>query len=239
MHTFRFAPWWWVVVVAVALQVTVSAPASGQTTVLVIVPGYSDPWLAGMPDGTTASCWPPEGCDIAPEQSPQLAVGLCLNAGESLVFEVTGSVLNYPGTPYDPPDGGSVTNHNWDDDFGENGISDIIAPYTSCIGVFLDDAQPDRSPDPPNLDFSSAASRDYLTLAPMLKQVFFIGDGRTSAGVVQQVLIPTGATRLFLGTMDSTTWLNNVGQFEVLVTEPCDPVATNSSTWGAVKALFQ
>ena len=92
MHTFRFASWWCVVVVAVALRVTVSAPASGQTTVLVIVPGYSDPWLAGMPDGATASCcFGGGGCDEAPSESPLLVPDLYLVAGTALTFEVTGA----------------------------------------------------------------------------------------------------------------------------------------------------
>jgi len=34
----------------------------------VSVPGYADPWLAGMPDGTTASSG-----DVAPTHSPVLA----------------------------------------------------------------------------------------------------------------------------------------------------------------------
>jgi hypothetical protein len=209
-------------------------------TVQLIVPGYSDPWLAGMPDGSIASCWEPEGCDSAPQQSPQEVVGLCLRAGESLTFQATGGVLHYPGWPLDPPDGSSgITNHNWDDDLGENGISDVIAPYDCLLGVFLDDTQPDQTPDPPNLDFGTTATRDYLTFSPLLKQVFFIGDGVTSHGEEQHVIIPEGATRLFLGTMDSSTWLNNVGQFEVLVTEPCSQTVSTSPTWGKVKALYR
>ena len=63
---------------------------------------------------------------------------------------------------------------------------------------------------------------DYTTLSPQIKQVFFIGDGRTSTGTVQQIVIPGGATRLFLGTMDSTAWNKHSGSFAVSVT-PFDP----------------
>jgi hypothetical protein len=238
METSKCVRRWFVALFVTALLAVIPTLASGQTVVPVQVPGWSDPWLAGMPDGTLASCWPPEGCDIAPDQSPQLVVGLCLTA-EPLTFVATGGVLHYPGKPLTPPDGSDVTNHNWDDDYGEHGISDILAPYDCLLGVFLNDAQPDQSPDPPNLDFSTQPSRDYLTLAPVLKQVFFIGDGQTSQGQAQQVLIPTGATRLYLGTMDSSTWLNNVGQFDVLVSELCGPTATAGSTWGEVKARYR
>ncbi len=228
---------WAVFLIAAVLPMAFPGPASGDISVQLIVPGYSDPWLAGMPDGSIASCWEPEGCDSAPAQSPQLVAGLCITEGEPLTFQVTGSVLNCPGTPTSPPDGSYATNHNWDNDLGENGISDVIAPYNCLLGVFLDDSQPDTTPEPPYLDFSTVDSRDYLTLSPVLKQVFFIGDGLTSTGVVQQVEIPVGATRLFLGTMDSTTWLNNVGEFDVIVSEPCT-TAVNASSWGQVKALY-
>ena len=61
----------------------------------------------------------------------------------------------------------------------------------------------------------------YLTLSPELKQVFFIGDGLNGNGLAQSVVVPQGATRLFLGTMDSVEWNNNVGSFTVqVVPEP-------------------
>jgi len=54
------------------------------------------------------------------------------------------------------------------------------------------------------------------TSAPSaLRQPFYIGDGRRSTGEVQHVVVPTGATRLFIGTMDGYEWNNNVGGFNV------------------------
>jgi hypothetical protein len=50
-------------------------------------------------------------------------------------------------------------------------------------------------------------SRDYLTLSPVLKQVFFVGDGRTSQGAIQHVINPAGATRLFLGVLPALLWV--------------------------------
>jgi hypothetical protein len=74
----------------------------------------------------------------------------------------------------------------------------------------------------------------------MLKQVFFIGNGLTSTNQVQQIIIPAGATRLFLGTADSGQWNNNIGSFTVTVTgvsavpEPCGLVLLGT---GAVALL--
>src|SRR5262249_44126196 len=82
-------------------------------------------------------------------------------------------------------------------------------------------AQPDLTPAPATLDFSSTnnvpGGVDYTTLAPALKQVFFIGDGQTSGGQKQRVIVPAGATRLYLGTMDGFEWTNNHGNLTIQV----------------------
>lgn len=231
--SFRFSA-------AVLVMVAILPAVVQAMSVEVIVPGWSDPWLAGMPDSSIASCWEPQGCDVAPYQSPQLVLELCIVPGDVLTFEVFGGVLHYQGgPPYDPPDGTYVTNHNWDDEKGENGISDVLAPYDCLLGLFLDDAQPDLSPDPPNLDFSTQESRDYLTFAPGLKQPFFIGDGLTSSGAVQRVIVPAGATRFYLGTMDSSTWLDNSGALDVIVTATCVPTPVTTITWGRLKERYR
>jgi hypothetical protein len=54
-------------------------------------------------------------------------------------------------------------------------------------------------------------------LYPALQQPFYIGDGLTSQANIQFVVAPTGATRLFLGTMDGVDWSNNTGMFTVVV----------------------
>src|ERR1700720_24062 len=47
----------------------------------------------------------------------------------------------------------------------------------------------------------------------------------TGSGSIQNFIIPTGATRLFLGTMDGYGWYNNIGSFGVTVTQfdNCNP----------------
>ena len=68
---------------------------------------------------------------------------------------------------------------------------------------------------PSYIDISFSNNIDFSTLTPQLRQPFFIGDGRDSSGQVQQFIPPTGATRLFIGTMDEYEWSNNVGGFYV------------------------
>jgi hypothetical protein len=187
--------------------------AAGTCSTTVTVPGIANPFLAGMPNGSTD-----DGFDSAPEESPVLVNSISTNG--VLTFSVTGATGNCPGCTAQGPDGLSSSSPHL---FGaSNGIGDVYAPTNALIGVFLDDNRPDLTPAPSErLDFSTPESRDYLTISPALKQPFFIGDGRTSAGAVQQVVPPPGATRLYLGSMDGVEWSNNVGAFSVTVTGSC------------------
>lgn len=173
------------------------------------VPAASDPWLAGMPDGSTAS-----GGDTAPAQSP---VAVAVAAGWTISFSVTGEASNC-NCSFEFPDGGSLTTHSAG---AENGFSDINAPINSLIGVFIGPTPPNGVTPPAALDFSAAGlGTDFTSLSPALNQVFFVGDGRTSAAQVQTFTAPAGATRLFLGTMDGYEWQNNIGGFGVTVAVP-------------------
>jgi uncharacterized membrane protein len=201
--------------------ITVANPVGTGTTITVgaVVPGTSDPYLAGMPNGSAA-----DGGDSAPAQSPILVRGLPLATNDVLTFSVNGSVNYFGGTPTDPPDGGlyngSLVSHFVG---AQNGISNITAPTDSLLGVFLGPDQPSLAPAPAALDFSANGNvpggLNYLTLAPKLQQLFFIGDGRTDTSQIQQVVVPAGATRLVLATMDGTQWSNNTGSLNVHIKE--------------------
>lgn len=208
--------------IAVAWTILALTPSAfAQTTISgIIVPGSANPYLAGMPDGSTASG------DTAPAQSPTPVLGLDYSAGGSLTFSVSGSVDFGGGGPTDPPDGSFDVSKG-----AENGIGGYDAPANALVGVFLDGTQPDLSAAPSPLDFTSGGPGQlgtaFATLSPGLKQVFFIGDGLTGAGVgaQQAFTIPTGATRFFLGTVDGSGWFNNSGTFTVAVTGPSGSAA--------------
>jgi hypothetical protein len=182
----------------------------GQTAT-VTVSGMSNPYLAGMPDGSMASSG-----DTAPAQSPAPVLGFPITALSVVRFSATGLVRWNPNQPYYGPEG-QLDLNTASLDGAQNGISNVTMPANALLGVFLGPDRPDTTAAPAALDFSTAASRDYLTLSPQLKQVFFIGDGRTGANVLQRVVVPAGATRLFLGTMDGRRWLTNDGEFRVEV----------------------
>jgi len=153
--------------------------------------------------------------DRAPQESPVL-VNLSLKDAFEVTFEAVGAVNHVPGCPpaCDPPEGGRPTEH---ENGSENGISNIEAPSDALLGVFLDDDRPDRSKAPKGLRFGSIGL-NFPSLAPELKQVFYIGKGATKSGARVRFAVPKGATRLFLAVMDGHEWNNNTGWFAVRVT---------------------
>src|SRR5687768_15254998 len=167
--------------IALAFSAALSLAAGAAHAVPAVVLGNMDPWLAGMPAGSTASLG-----DVAPAQSPLLVSGLALGAGSYLTFTgVTGGASNTPSCCI-AIEGGGFTGHTTG---AENGISNAVAPLSTLVGVFLDDSQPSLSAAPATLDFSSIGL-DLSDLSPLLKQVFFIGNGLTSGLTAQKFWVP-------------------------------------------------
>jgi uncharacterized protein (TIGR03437 family) len=188
------------------------ADQSVSTDVTVIVRGTNDPWLAGMPEGSNASCdLQTHGtCDVAPAQSPASVI-LSLNPASTITIAATGGVNKSGSFPFGP-DGNpaSMVSH---DAGPENGISNVTAPANSLVGVFLGPAGPNLLPPP---------DPDADPTHPGLRQVFLIGSNRTVAP-------PSGATRLFLGTMDTSRWSDQLGYFTVKLTVVCAVTAAPCS----------
>jgi hypothetical protein len=211
-------------VFALALTLTLLGGTAVQAApILITVPGTADPWLAGMPNGSTASSG-----DVAPGQSPIEVLGLVFSPGDLLWFAATGLTDHCTGGACGlaPAEGDAVEPSSGHSTGAENGIGNLMAPIDSLIGLFLGPDQPDLTPAPgATLDFSTAASRDFATLAPLLKQPFFIGNGLMNDLItVQTFQVPAGATRLFLGTKDGMGWYNNVGSLEVSVDVAAAPI---------------
>jgi hypothetical protein len=205
--------------VAPAFATMLAGAAFAQT--VVSVPGTSNPYLSGMPNGSTCCSG-----DSAPAQSPVQVTGVTLVPGTLITFFATGSVSFDASPPSLPPDGGFTFTTA-----STNGISGATWPTNSLVGVFLDGNQPNTTGAPADLDFSATGiGIGFTTLSPALKQVFFIGDGLTGAGAgaAQTFVVPAGATRLFLGVSDGFGWFNNSGAFSVTVTA----VGAASSTAG-------
>src|SRR5262249_49819938 len=78
---------------AFSVQISVNGNPPLDNSFPFLVPAISDPWLAGMPDGSTASI-----DAVAPPQSPTLipVSDLRLNADDVLTFTAAGSVNFFP-----------------------------------------------------------------------------------------------------------------------------------------------
>jgi Flp pilus assembly protein TadG len=201
------------------------------------VAATANPFLAGMHAGSVASANNPHhnadyaGTTANPKQSPT-AVNLPLIEGAALTFDSIDGVARHDPTLTDSnPDGqlSDIGHNNPTPDDGaaygtsysnENGIADVRAPINALVGVFLSDEEPSLTKAPKNLDFSTDASRDFHSLQPKVKQIFFIGDGLDSHGQQQEFIVPKGATRLYVATWDFYEWNNNAGTRTVKVNRP-------------------
>ena len=126
-------------------------------------------------------------------------------AGLNLNISATGSWAHHPWEQTGPDGYGlnSLTHEEYDN----LGISLLDAPLNSLVGVFLGSGLPDPFATP----ISLTAGIDVMT-SPLLQQGFVIGSS------LNNIIIPTGATRLFLGLHDGYQWWNNNGDMVVTVT---------------------
>ena len=173
----------------------------------------------------TASLWTATGPD--PLATAPLYIVLPPGSqGSVLSFSASGSTSRDPDPikyPLVGPDGetpGTGPNAGNEGPFESGNIVGMRAPFQSLAGVFLDTNAMSSQPSP--LFFDTDAERSYIEIAPLLQQMFFVGDGLTGVGTgqVQSVTIPGGADALFLSTFDlpGGGYANNVGSLQVSVT---------------------
>jgi len=163
----------------------------------ITVPSPSDPWTgpAGGFLVRHGSATPEEAMETFPSSIP-VATGDTVKVADPAVGGI--NFFNGFGPPFFGPEGNSPTSSLTS--LGD--LSGYLGTQGALAGVFLDDNNPNGSSPPATLDFSTSASRDFLSLSPGIGQVFFIGDGQTSGGTLQEFVAPTGATRLFFGIPD-------------------------------------
>jgi Flp pilus assembly protein TadG len=197
-----------------------------------------DPSKVESTDYTTDEPWgSPTKFTVSPGAVIQISVPLDSdNAADNKNYLVGGT----PNTYADGSNSGRFNNYSDDGanpdmtqgttttSGSEHGLSNIITPINSMVGVFMDQNGATYGADsteeaetavPPGLDFSTQTDRDYTSMEPQLNQTFYVGNGQTSTGVTQTIVVPNNAYALFLGTMDGHEWSNNVGGFNATITE--------------------
>ena len=189
-------------------------------------------WLSGMADHTVTTNqqgdpikYDSSGTSALPLQRPTSVplASLGVAPGDLVSMDgLNGSGQNSASEAIFGPDG----NPGWNVAQGnsaptgvpaapDNGISNMRAPISSFIAVFLSDSAPTTSTAPAGLDFATPAQRDFATLSPQLQQSFFIGDGKRDDGEVQTFRVPAGATRVYFGMMDAWQWNDNLGSYHM------------------------
>ncbi len=146
---------------------------------------------------------------------PPIVAAITIPDPVKLTFSsVTGLVRCSVSDPLNGPDGGTgaggVTNM---ESFRD--VSGLIHSNRTMflVGVFRDSNAGSPGGTPPvRLGFSDP--ENFLTLSPLLNQMFFIGDGRTDdTNAVQTFFVPAGATRLYLGFADGFSFTGFPGHY--------------------------
>lgn len=144
-------------------------------------------------------------------------IALSTGAGQVLsISAVTGSVYYGTGPEFVLSDADGNPNVGVRDVASYGGISGVISPYRySLYGVFLTNSEASDAA-PARLNFTTGSSTAFTSLAPLIGQTFFIGDGLTGSGSgsTQMFYVPDTATRLFLGFVDNYNDGSGPGAFD-------------------------
>lgn len=161
-----------------------------------------------IPDPSATWTGPADGFLVrhpnpTPEEAKETFPGFISVAGADVIKVADPAVgginfFNGLGPPYFGPEGNNVVSNL----LSLGSLSGYVGTQGALAAVFLNDNVPIGGSSPATLDFSTELSRDFLSLSPGLGQVFFVGDGKTSGGVLQEFIAPAGATRLFFGIPD-------------------------------------
>jgi len=195
---------------AAVFSVTIDGPdaifLAGRTD--VVIPAANLPWTTGTHLIRHGGATPEEALETVPPFIP-VTGGDVIRVLDPAVGGV--NFFNGLGPPFFGPGGNGVDGSTLT---ALDGISGYIGPQGPLAGVFLDSSIPSAGP-PTTLDFStSGLGTDFATLSPLLRQVFYIGDGVTSGSVFQTFIAPTGATRLFLGIPDGFGFVGAPGAYD-------------------------
>ena len=191
------------IVVCGFVLIAVSPVTAGVTT--ITVSGKACPYFAGQ----TFASIPPTGnpwfnmdlSDIC-TMPPSIDV-----SGYSAIQSITAVGSWSHGPMFSGPDGYGGGANPAHQEYIDLGISTVLnASRNALVGVFLTDATPVAFSAPASLTFGVS---DMTT--PLLQQVFVIGSS------LDNITVPVGATRLFLGLHDGYEWNNNLGSVDVTV----------------------
>jgi len=196
--------------ISLAAFVGIALSAPSQTLVYnnQTIPGNSEiagAGNAGLPDSSGVA---PIEFDLPAYAS----VFTMISASGTITLNSRGGSNDADGVIVSGSYGLSLPNASYASAYG--GISGIKQPGAGAIIGVFEPATAPTGAAPPTLDFT-VIGKNFTSFAPLLYQLFYIGDGLTGdgSGTVQQFNVPPGATRLFLGISDAPGFDGNPGAY--------------------------
>lgn len=179
----------WSSIVTASLAAVVAVSTVDAQSGATAVDTRSNLFLAG---GNLYGFSPTGGTGLVPT-----AIALTAGTGRVLQLSATGSSFfcNAVSCATTTPDGPALAGTNVS---GTGLIGGIASPSSGFLAaLFLGPTLPATQP----AQFV-VSDIDATSYTPGLGQAFFVGDGATSGGVMQQFLVPDGATQLYFGIAD-------------------------------------
>jgi len=196
-------------------------------SVLINVSATSDIFLAGQPataGNTTPACTTANlGCLPPVLNFLPVAGNVLTFTGPGILTgqAVTGTVSACPACGSVGPDGSNLGSQPPATNISSSGTTISGIQYTGVefflVGVFtgasLPGSQVASIGDYGNI--ASGITSTQGTYSPLVGQTFFIGDGLTGnqSGSLQQFIVPTGATNLYLGFADAMSFVGQAGMY--------------------------
>lgn len=199
----------WSSLVAASVASLVALNTAAAQSGSLVMDTRSNLYLAG---GNVYDFTPVGGTGLAPT-----AISLSAGTGRVLSLSAFGSSF-FCGPSLcstTTPDGPAIGSTNVN---GMGRIGGISAPTSGFLAaVFLGPSLPGSLPT-----HNVVTSIDDLSYTPELGQVFFVGDGSTSGGLLQQFLVPDGATEVYFGIADASSFWgspdfydDNIGSYNI------------------------
>jgi hypothetical protein len=141
-----------------------------------------------------------------------VTVNLASGTNRSLTLSATGAAW-WNGSPgANGPDGGGFSSRTNIPAVGP--ISGYSAPRSGhLVALFLEPGDPAGRVAPAAISYPNASSLGALSYAPLVRQVFYVGDGQagTGVGTTQTFLVPDSADRVVLGIADARGFNGSAG----------------------------
>jgi hypothetical protein len=144
-----------------------------------------------------------------------VTINLTPGTNRALTLSANGSAWWNGSAGSNGPDGGGFASRTTVPAVGP--ISGYSAPRAGhLVALFLEPGDPSGQAAPASFGYPNAASLNGVAYSPLIRQVFYVGDGQTAtgAGTTQTFRVPDSADRLVLGIADARSFNGSAGSYD-------------------------